>query len=170
MRNALTDQSRLIRLPKQIVERRRAIDRAEAELLQAGRRPAPADIATATGLSIEAVLEANAVGEAPLSLDEPSARSHATLESMVADPAAADPPAHVLRDEQRALLESAIHRLKPRERRIVEERWGVNGSSGTAVVEVARELHVSPRRAQTIGRDALAHLRAELGAGSAASA
>jgi RNA polymerase primary sigma factor len=162
IRNALTGQSRLIRLPKQIVERRRAIDRAEAQLLQAGRQPTPADVAAATGLSIQAVLEANAAAEAPLSLDEPSARSHATLESIVADPAAADPPAHLLRQEQRALLLSAIGRLKPRERRIVEERWGVNGSRVAPVVDLARELHVSPRRAQTIGRDALAHLRADL--------
>ena len=35
IRNALTDQARLIRLPKQVVERRRAIDRAEAKLTAA---------------------------------------------------------------------------------------------------------------------------------------
>jgi RNA polymerase primary sigma factor len=170
IRNALTSQSRLIRLPKQIVERRRALDRVASQLMQAGLHPTPADLAAATGLSVQAVLEASAVAEAPLSLDEPAARSEATLESFVADTAAADPPAHLLRREQRALLESAIGRLKPRERRLVEERWGVNGSSGTAVAEVARELHVSPRRAQTIGRDALARLRADLRRSAAPSA
>ena len=37
IRNALTEQSRLIRLPKQIVERRRAIERAEANIKTANR-------------------------------------------------------------------------------------------------------------------------------------
>ena len=42
VRNALTDKARLIRLPKQVVERRRAIERAEARLTAAsgGRTPA----------------------------------------------------------------------------------------------------------------------------------
>ena len=44
VRNALTEKGRLIRLPKQIVERRRALDQAEAELSAAasGRTPTPA--------------------------------------------------------------------------------------------------------------------------------
>ena len=43
IKNALTDKARVIRLPKQLVERRRAIERAEAQLAAAaaGRTPAP---------------------------------------------------------------------------------------------------------------------------------
>ena len=57
IRNALTDKARLIRLPKQVVERRRAIERAEARLTAAaaGRTPSPAEIASVTGLSVAAV-------------------------------------------------------------------------------------------------------------------
>jgi RNA polymerase sigma factor (sigma-70 family) len=56
MRDALTSQSRLIRLPEQIVERRRAIERATADLKgSTGRSPTPSEVASATGLSAEAL-------------------------------------------------------------------------------------------------------------------
>ena len=60
IRNALTDKARLIRLPKQVVERRRAIERAEARLTAAaaGRTPSPAEIASVTGLSVASVKDA----------------------------------------------------------------------------------------------------------------
>src|SRR5512133_4294784 len=44
MRNALTEQSRLIRLPKQVVERKRALDRVEGRMVAAGKRPTPAEL------------------------------------------------------------------------------------------------------------------------------
>ena len=64
IRNALTDQARLIRLPKQVVERRRAISRAEARLATeaSGRAPTPAQLAVDTGLSVAAVVDARAAG------------------------------------------------------------------------------------------------------------
>ena len=161
IRNALTDQSRLIRLPKQIVERRRALDRVESQLLQAGLRPTPADLAAATGLSVAAVLEATQAAERPLSLDE-ALPSGSTLVGLVADHAESDPSARALEREQQALLDSAISRLKPRERRIVEAWWGIHGEEPTTSVELARELRISPRRTQTIGREALTHLRKDL--------
>ena len=104
IRNALTEQARLIRLPKQVVERRRAIDRAEAELAAAaaGRAPTAAQIAAATGLSVEAVLDARSAGLAPLSLDEPVLPDGSSLASVVADPEAADPELNVLEHEQTA--------------------------------------------------------------------
>ena len=162
IRRALTEQSRLIRLPKQIVERRRVIDRVGSLLLQAGRRPSAADLAEATGLPVSAVLEARTAPEAPLSLDEHVPRAGTTLEALIADPAASDPAAQALQHEQRALLDSAISRLKPRERLIVERRWGVDGAEPASGAELARELDLSTRRTQTIGREALAHLRNEL--------
>src|SRR6185437_11251692 len=45
MRNALTDQARLIRLPKQVVERRRALERAESAITNAtGRTATPGEL------------------------------------------------------------------------------------------------------------------------------
>lgn len=160
IRNALTNQARLIRLPKQIVERRRALDRAEARLVPAGKRPTLAELAAATGLPLEAVLEARAATQAPLSLDTPVLADGSALEALVADPVVKDPQAETLAHEGMATLRSAVAKLPPRQRCVVEARWGAGGAANAA--EVAQELGLSSRRAQTLGQDALHALRDEL--------
>jgi DNA-directed RNA polymerase sigma subunit (sigma70/sigma32) len=162
IRNALTDQARVIRLPKQVVERRRALERAEACLAAAGKRPTPADLADGTGLSVAAVMEARAATQMPLSLDEPVLPDGSPLESVIADPVATDPALATIDDEQHELLERALTRLPERQRRVVSAQWGLNGTPERSATDVARELHLSPRRTQTIARDALDALRDEL--------
>src|SRR5690348_2190853 len=57
IRDALTQTSRLIRLPKRVVERRRAIDRTEAELAAVeGHVPSEVEIAGALGLPPDVVV------------------------------------------------------------------------------------------------------------------
>lgn len=161
--NALTDQARLIRLPKQVVERRRAIDRADARLTAAasGRAPTPTQLAAATGLSVAAVLEARSAGLAPISLDEPVLADGSSLESLVADPTASDPELEALEHEQAELLNAALEKLPERQRRVVSRLWGLGGAPDSTAA-LAAELRLSPRRTQTIGRDALYELRAAL--------
>ena len=112
IRNALTDQARLIRLPKEVVQRRRAIDEAEALLAAegAGRPPTPVQLAAATGMSVAAVLNARSVGLGPVSLDEPVLPDGSSLASIVADPKAADPELSALEHEQAELLRSCARR------------------------------------------------------------
>jgi RNA polymerase sigma factor (sigma-70 family) len=162
IRRALTDQARLIRLPKHIVERRRALDRVEAALLAAGERPTPSILAAATGLPLAAVLEARSAPTSPLSLDEPGFGDGSQLESVVADPRAADPLVEAIAAERTARLELALTRLPARQRRIVQARWGLRDAQATNLTQLAGELNVSPRRTQTIAREALDTLRREL--------
>jgi RNA polymerase primary sigma factor len=163
MRNALTDQARLIRLPKHIVERRRALERAEARLIAAsnGRAPTPAELAAATGLSLSAVLEARAAADAPISLDATVLPDGAPLESILPDPAASDPERDTLAHEEAALLAEAVARLPARQRRIVRRHWGLDGPPQPAVA-LAAELELSSRRTQSLAADALYELRESL--------
>jgi len=161
MRNALTDQARLIRLPKQMVERRRAIARAEARLAAeaSGQQPTPAQLAADTGLSVAAVVDARSAGFEPISLDRPFRPDGSSLESVIADPDAGDPELAAIEHEQAELLRAALESLPERQRRIVTLRWGIGGRPLTNA-EIAKELKLSPRRAQEIGSDALYGLRA----------
>jgi RNA polymerase sigma factor (sigma-70 family) len=163
IRNALTDQARLIRLPKQMVERRRAIARAEARLAAegSGDRPTPAELAADTGLSAAAVVDARSAGLAPISLDQPLRPDGSSLESVMADPDGSDPELTAIEHEQAEMLKAALARLPERQRRIVSLRWGIGGHPLTNA-EIATELKLSPRRAQEIGTDALYELRAAL--------
>lgn len=163
IRNALTDQARLIRLPKQMVERRRAIARAEARLAAeaSGRLPTPDQLAADTGLSLAAVVDARSAGLEPLSLDEPVLPDGSSLAAVVADPGAGDPALTAIEHEETEQLRAALEHLPERQRRIVSLRWGI-GRAPMSNVEVATELELSPHRAQAIGRDALYELRAAL--------
>ena len=163
IRNALTDQARLIRLPKQVVQRRRAIDAAEARLAAeaAGRHATPMQLAAATGLSVDAVENARSAGLAPISLDEPLLPDGSSLASLVADATAADPELSAVEHEQTELLKAAVDELPNRQRYILNHRWGLGGEP-VSITDLAAELDLSPRRTQTIGRDALYELRAAL--------
>jgi RNA polymerase sigma factor (sigma-70 family) len=160
IRNALTEKARLIRLPKQVVERRRAIEHAEARLAAAagGRTPSPGEIAAATGLSVGSVEDARSASVATVSLDEPVLPDGSPLEGLVADPRAADPELKLLEHEQTELLADALADLPERQRRIVSSRWGI-GEAPVPNRVLATKLALSPRRTQTICRDALYELR-----------
>ncbi len=168
IRNALTNQARLIRLPKHVVQRRRAIDAAEARLAAeaAGRPATPTQLAAATGLSVDAVENARSAGLAPISLDEPVLPDGSSLANVVADSRAADPELSALEHEQTELLKAALDELPNRQRYIVNHRWGVSGPP-VSIADLAAELDLSPRRTQTIGRDALYELKAALGPATA---
>jgi RNA polymerase primary sigma factor len=162
IRNALTEQSRIIRLPKQVVERRRAIDRAEADLTGAkGHLPTPAELAAATGLSPSAVIATRNLPSNLLSLDQPLLADGSTLESVVADAAARDPELEAVDREEADLVDDAVIHLPDRQREIVTRHFGL-GRDAEQIAEVAATLHVSQQRARAIERDALYSLRERL--------
>jgi RNA polymerase sigma factor (sigma-70 family) len=162
IRNALTEQSRLIRLPKQIVERRRAIERAEASLKSAtGRTPTAAELAAATGLSPTAVIAASTIGTTPVSLDQPVLEDGSTLEALVGDSSAQSPEEETVDHEQAQAVDDAVEALPGRQRVIVSKHFGF-GCEPEQIAEVAAELHVSQQRARAIERDALYALREQL--------
>jgi RNA polymerase primary sigma factor len=159
IRNALTEQARLIRLPKQIVERRRAIERTAAEITAAtGRPPSSGELAAATGLPVAAVVEAREVGLTPVSLDQPVLDDGSPLESLVVDEAASDPEAEVVGRAESDLVDEAVEKLPSREREIVTRHFGI-GCDTRTLADVAVELHLSEQRTRTIELRALYELR-----------
>lgn len=163
IRNALTEKSRLIRLPKQVVERRRAIERAEARLTAAaaGRTATTAEIAALTGLPQETIRAVRSAQLGQVSLDEPVLPDGSPLGGVVADPHAADPEVIALEHDRTTQLTAALASLPERQRRIVNCKWGI-GQRSMSNGALAAKLGLSPRRTQTIERDALYELRKTL--------
>ena len=162
IRNALTEKSRMIRLPKQIVERRRAIDRTEARLAAAeGHAPTPCEVAAALGLAQAAVLKARDVSAMPLSLDQSVLADGSALEAVVADAAAPDPEIEVVEHEQADLVDAALAALPERQREIISRHFGF-GRTPEEIADVAAALHLSQQRTRAIERDALYALRERL--------
>jgi RNA polymerase primary sigma factor len=166
IRNALTDNARLVRLPKRIVERRRAIDRETQRLQAAGERTPTAELLAArTGLSVAAVLEARTASIDPISLDEPATLDGSPLESLVADPSAVDPEYALLEHDEIERVDEAVAHLPERQRRIVRRTFGFD-EPDEPIAAVAAELHLSPQRTRAIALDALYRIRNELERGS----
>jgi len=160
--NALTAQSRLVRLPKQVVERRRALAHLHDELAATnGHTPVSGDVAAAAGSSVAAVETALGAASTPVSLDAPVATA-LTLEAVVNDPAAPDPATEAVLDEQTRLVNEAVGRLPARQRRVIARHFGFSGDA-VPIAAIARELHVSPQRARAIERAALYELANDLG-------
>ena len=156
--HALTNNGRLVRLPKGVIERQRAVARLRARLhARTGRDPAPDEIAAATGLSVAAVAEALAAREEPASLDAPAAEGGVALQALVADPAAPQPEAETLEHERSELVADAVAHLPPRQRRVIEAHFGL-GHDERSLVELADELELSPQRARALEQDALHRL------------
>ena len=162
IRNSLTDQSRLIRLPKQVVERRRVIERAASAIKNAtGRTATPTEIAAETGLPPDAVIATRNVGGAPLSLDEVVNADGSTLELLIADRSARDPETEAVAHEEVEHVDAAVAALPARQREIVSRHFGF-GREAEEIAEVAAHLHVSQQRARAIERDALYALHDQL--------
>lgn len=162
IRNALTERSRLVRLPKHVVERRRLLEQERARIFAAtGRAPTAAELAARTGLTVETVLATLDASIDAVSLDAPVSLDGSPLEELVPDPTAPDPERVALEHDSVERIDAAVEHLPERQRRIVEHTFGFTAPP-ESLAEIAEEEHLSPQRTRTIVIDALQKLRAEL--------
>ena len=151
IRDALTERSRLVRLPKHVVERRRALARAAGN-----GATSPVALAAATGLSLKAVANALEAEITPVMLD--------TAASASADPSLPDPAVLVVEHDSAERLETALTELPVRHEQIVRSVFGLDGPP-MSVSAVASDLGLSRERTRAILRSGLDRLRGELQAG-----
>jgi RNA polymerase primary sigma factor len=159
--NALTEQARLVRLPKQIVERRRLLARAEARLAARGCAVTPQTLSAEAGLPEEAVHAAQAAASRLISLDEAVMDNGATLAELIADRAAPDPEHEAVSNEEAELIRRAVRGLAPRQREIVRRHFGLDREE-TPIAALADGMHLSERRTRTLEQDALFRLACDL--------
>jgi len=158
---AVNDQSRIVRLPGHVVDDLTKLTRARNNLAQKlGRQPTEKELASETGLpskKIESLLKV--VSGVPVSLDTPVGEDGSQLGDFIADQAILQPEeqstASLLREELSKTLES----LTPRERRIIELRFGLGNEYSRTLAEVGTELGLTKERIRQIEKEALAKLR-----------
>jgi len=158
---AVNDQSRIVRLPGHVVDDLTKLTRARNNLAQKlGRQPTEKELASETGLpskKIKSLLKV--ISGVPVSLDTPVGEDGSQLGDFIADQAILQPEeqstASLLREELSKTLES----LTPRERRIIELRFGLGNEYSRTLAEVGTELGLSKERIRQIEKEALAKLR-----------
>src|SRR5580765_5055232 len=137
---ALADKGRTIRMPVHVVEKLNKIHRSERKLrAELSREPTSAEIALDLDLSVEEVEQIRRTSQAPVSLEKPvgddeeSEFGHFLTDESVPLP---DEAAEVAL--RRDALRSILGALSPRERAVLELRYGLDGQQPRTLDEVGR--------------------------------
>ena len=159
---AVADKGRTIRLPVYVNTALNRIRRERQRLLQElGREPTEEELAEATGLDPIRMVELQSAPGAPVSLELPVGEDEEQeLGDVLADTESASPEdiatTQTLKDEVQRVLESV---LTPRERLVLQLRFGLGNSQAHPLEQVGRELGITRERVRQIEAGALAKLR-----------
>jgi len=160
---AVANQSKTIRIPVHVQERRIKLNRASAELqAKLGREATVDELAEATRLKREHVEEAlDAVDSISLNQGLGS-DSDSELGDLFADETSVDPAEEAVESVRRQRVQEAIADLPERQRRIIELRFGFDGESAS-LETIGKELGLTRERVRQLESDALARLQLALG-------
>ncbi|MEX2458429.1 MAG: RNA polymerase sigma factor RpoD [Actinomycetota bacterium] len=158
---AIADQARTIRIPVHMVETINKLVRVQRQLLQdLGREPTPDEIGQQMGVPAEKVREILKVSQEPVSLETPIGEEEDShLGDFIEDSEAVvpiDAASFILLQEQ---LESVLHTLSEREKKVIQLRFGLTDGHPRTLEEVGREFGVTRERIRQIESKTLSKLR-----------
>jgi len=158
---AIADQARTIRIPVHMVENINRFLRASRKLMQElGREPAPEEVAKVLGIDPEKAMEIIKISQEPASLESPVGdEEDSRLGDFIHDttaPTLFDSASRELLKEQ---VEQVLATLSDRERRVLEERFGLKDGKPKTLEEVGKMFAVTRERIRQIEAKALRKLR-----------
>jgi RNA polymerase primary sigma factor len=158
---AIADQARTIRIPVHMVETINKLVRVQRQLLQdLGREPQADEIGKQMGIPAEKVREILKVSQEPVSLETPIGEEEDShLGDFIEDSDAVvpiDAASFILLQEQ---LESVLHTLSEREKKVIQLRFGLLDGHPRTLEEVGREFGVTRERIRQIESKTLSKLR-----------
>ena len=161
---AIAGQSKTIRVPAHVHERRLKLARVRRELTtKLDREPTREELAKAADLSLQHVEEALDAADAPVSLNQRvGSEDEAELGDLFDDPTAVDPAAEAVDSLRRLEVRRALSTLPEQERLVLELRFGLDGAP-LALEAIGKRLGVSRERVRQLEAAALAQLSEALG-------
>jgi RNA polymerase primary sigma factor len=161
---ALADHARTIRVPCHQVGTLAAVERVRGELsIQHGREPTVEEIAAVLGVTTEETQSLRAVARHPVSLHEPlGGDGERALEDFLNDPDATNPGQQVDQHLLRERITEVLRSLTPREREVIELRFGLRDGQPRTLEEVARTYGITRERIRQIEARGLLKLRQPL--------
>jgi len=164
---AIMNQSRTIRLPAHVVKELNVVLRAlrylEMHGAPQGREASLDDVAHLLGKPIEQVRRVMGYNDHVASLDAPLDRETGlSIGDGLADDGALAPELLLHNTEIENWVRQWLSELNPRQRTVIERRYGLNGAETATLEELAREIGVTRERVRQIQAEALDKLRTRL--------
>jgi len=157
---ALSNQGRTIRLPLHVGAQVRRVLRARRELAQRlNREPSIDEIAGESGFTPARVQELFDLTRDPLSLNTPIGDGDGVYGDVIEDEQSAAPGAASADRSRADELEIAVAQLEPRERQVIERRFGLARQPRQSLAELAVDLGITAERVRQLETKALRQLR-----------
>ncbi len=161
MKRALANQSKTIRLPIHMVDKIARLRRIAASLTETlGHEPTDDEIVEATGIPRQKIAMLKQAAQRPTSLDAPVNYGEATEYGEIISDESASNPLDALSDKNmQDQISSLLSILNERERKIIDERFGLTGLKPMLLEDVGREFGVSRERIRQVQNSALEKMR-----------
>jgi RNA polymerase primary sigma factor len=155
---AVSDQSRLIRLPVHQGEKVRKVGRAIGHLsVELGREPTAEEVAERLRWTVEQVESVQGTVRNTTSLDQPLSNGDETssLGDFIVDETVPDTPETIVRGMEAAQIREAIGRLPRKARHVLVRRYDLDDSGSiSTLAELAAELGISRERVRQLQNEA----------------
>ena len=158
---AIADQARTIRIPVHMVETINKVIRVSRQLLQElGHDPSPEEIAAEMGMSVDKVRDILKIAQEPVSLETPIGEEEDShLGDFIQDEDASEPSEAASLTLLKEQLAEVLDTLTPREKKVLELRFGMIDGRTRTLEEVGKEFNVTRERIRQIEAKALRKLR-----------
>ena len=164
IKRALANQSKTIRLPVHLVDKISKMRRVSLQMSEElGREPTDDELAEEIGLSRGKVSQLKTASIRPASLDAPISDDDSTEFGEIVGDEDAQTPFELLRDKNlRNEVSNLLEVLDDRERKIIFQRFGLDGGKPKTLEAVGKKFGVTRERIRQLQNIALAKLRRAL--------
>lgn len=164
IKRALSNQGKTIRLPVHFGEKLSKIRRVALQIGQElGREPTDEELGEEIGIAREKVSQFKTASIRPASLDAPVSGEDSTEFGESVGDEKAQTPFELLREKDlQDKVGGLLDGLNDREKKIISQRFGLDGGERKTLAEVGKKLRVSRERIRQLEAVALSKLRTML--------
>jgi RNA polymerase primary sigma factor len=158
---AIADQARTIRIPVHMVETINKLTHTQRRLVQElGREPTLEELAVEMEMDIKKVQHIQKISQDIVSLEAPvGSEEDSKLGDFIEDEEAINPFEATNRQLKKENVHAMLEFLTPRERKIIEMRFGLRDGIGHTLEEVGQEFGVTRERIRQIEAKVLQKMR-----------
>jgi len=164
IKRALANQSKTIRLPVHLVDKISKMRRVSLQMSEElGREPTDEELGDEIGIASGKVSQLKTVSIRPASLDAPISDDDSTEFGEIVGDEDAQTPFELLRDKNlRNEVGGLLDVLDDREKKIIFQRFGLDGGKPKTLEEVGKKFGVTRERIRQLQNIALSKLRRAL--------